>query len=146
MPAGRPSKLTPELTENLCRWLRAGNFVQTACDMEGISQSIFYEWMRRGERGWQVDREPVDYVEFLDTIKKAIAQVETVTLHELRQGPQNWQAKAWWLERRHPDKWGNRGKSTTVNYNVDVSNLSDEMLERIARGEDIDTSEIAGAG
>jgi transposase len=110
MPAGRPSKLTPELTKRLCDWLEAGNFIETACDMEGISRESFYEWLRRGERAWSNDIEPVNYVQFSDMVKKAMARMEILTINDLRAGPMNWQAKAWWLERRHPDRWGNRQK------------------------------------
>ncbi len=111
MPPGRPSKLTPEITKQISDLLLAGNFAETVCDFVGIHKDTFYEWMRRGERAWQVD---VDggYVEFSDAIKKAIAQVEITTMNDVRRGVDNWQSRAWWLERRHPDKWGNRGKQT----------------------------------
>jgi len=108
--AGRPSKLTPELQAEIVKLLSEGNFVETVCDYVGLSKNTFYDWVRRGERGWQSDIEPVNFVEFSDAIKKAMAEVEKSTLIELRAGPLNWQAKAWWLERRHPDKWGNRQK------------------------------------
>ena|SRR6185436_4113502 len=107
MPAGRPSKLTPEVQQQFKILLEAGNFVETVCDYVGITGATFYNWMERGERGRKSD---VDggYVEFFDMVKKSVAIVEISTLRDLRAGPLNWQAKAWWLERRHPKKWGNR--------------------------------------
>ncbi len=108
---GRPSKLTEELTTQICDLLRDGNFVETVCDFVGINKTTIYEWIARGERGWKADVEG-GYVEFTNVVKKAMSQVEFDTLKDLRQGVDNWQARAWWLERRHPDKWGNRGKST----------------------------------
>lgn len=123
--AGQPSKLTPELQKEIVTLLTGGNFVETVCDYVGIHRDTFYEWMRRGERGWQIDLEPVDYVQFSDAVKKAMSQVEITTVATLRSGPLNWQAKAWWLERRHPDKWGNRqkvehsGKIILVNWEDD---------------------------
>lgn len=105
----RPTKLTPELQRQICGLLEEGNFVETVCDYVGINKFTFYEWMKRGERAWQVDIDG-GYVEFSNAVKKAIADVEMSTLHDMRKGPLNWQAKAWWLERRHPDKWGNRQK------------------------------------
>lgn len=107
---GRPSKLTPALQNEIVKLLSEGNFVETVCDYVGLHKDTFYEWQRRGERAWQVDIEPVNYVAFSDAVKKAIAEVEKDTITDLRAGPLNWQAKAWWLERRHPDKWGNRQK------------------------------------
>lgn len=107
----RPTKLTTELQKQICTLLSGGNFVETVCDLVGISKDTFYEWVKRGDRGWKQD---VDggYVEFSDAVKKAIAMVEVSSINDLRKGGNGWQAKAWWLERRHPDKWGNRGKST----------------------------------
>lgn len=133
MPAGRPSKLTPELQKDICNYLLAGNFVETVCDFVGIDKTTFYDWCNRGERGWKVDIDG-GYVEFSNAVKKAISQVEMTTVHDLRKGPVNWQSKAWWLERRHPDKWGNRGKSQVEHTIKDVSQLSDDELRAIVEG------------
>lgn len=114
---GRPSKLTPELQKQICDLLTAGNFLETVCDFVGIDKTTAYEWIARGERGWQIDigdgkEGSVNYVEFSHAVKKAMSQVEITTVNDVRRGVDNWQSRAWWLERRHPDKWGNRGKST----------------------------------
>lgn len=128
----RPSKLTPELTDDIVQLLLAGNFVETTCDYVGISKETFYEWLRRGERAWQTDIDPVNYVEFSDAVKKAIAQVETLSVAKLRGGILNWQSLAWWLERRHPDRWGNRqtvkhtGKVVLVNWNDGETDTNDD--------------------
>lgn len=144
--AGQPSKLTPQITDQIRALLLAGNFVETVASFVGIHRDTFYEWIRRGERGWQVDIEPVNYVEFSDTIKKAMSQAEVLSLNDIRQRTDNWQAQAWFLERRHPDKWGNRQKQTNVNVNMDLSELSEEDLEKLSRGEDVDFAAIARKG
>jgi transposase len=108
MAAGRPTKLTSDLTKQIAKLLTDGNYVETVCDYVGLSRSTFYEWLERGENAEAGTDQ--DFVEFSDTIKKAIASVEMDTVKAVRRGPTNWQSKAWWLERRHPDKWGNRGK------------------------------------
>ncbi len=138
----RPTKLTPELQKQICDFLTAGNFVETVCDYVGVCKFTFYEWIKRGERGWQIDIDG-GYVEFSNAVKKAMSQVEMTTVHDLRKGPMNWQAKAWWLERRHPDKWGNRGKNTNVNVNVDMTALPDDVIDKLARGEEVDFATIA---
>jgi hypothetical protein len=130
---GRPSKLTPELQKEICDLLREGNFVETVCDYVGIDKTTFYDWSNRGDRGWKADIDG-GYVEFSNAVKKAISQVETETVTDLRKGPMNWQAKAWWLERRHPDKWGNRGKSQIEHTIKDVDKLSDDELRAIIEG------------
>lgn len=140
--AGRPTKLTPELQNEICGLLGKGNFVETVCDFVGLSKNTFYDWIKRGERAWKVDIDG-GFVEFSDAVKKAITFVEMQTMGELKAGGMNWQAKAWWLERRHPDKWGTRGKNTNVNVNVDMSALSDEMINKLAQGEEVDLATIA---
>lgn len=136
MPAGRPSKLTPEITRQICDLLKGGNFVETVCDYVGINKTTFYEWIDRGERAWKIDEE-AGYVEFSNAVKKAVSEVEITTVYTLRQGDQHWQRYAWWLERRHPDKWGNRQKHIVSGpedkpiETKDVTELPDD--QRIAR-------------
>jgi len=98
--------------------------------MEGIHKDTFYDWLHRGERGWETDIKG-GYVEFSDAVKKAVAIVETLTVADLRKGPQNWQSKAWWLERRHPDRWGNRQKMPVRDLK-NYSALADRVLARPA--------------
>lgn len=102
---GRPTKLTPEMQQQIVALLRNGNYVETVCDYVGISKETFYDWLRRGEVGGQ--RNTI-YVEFSDAAKKAISAAETIALSEIRTGVDNWQSRAWFLERRHRDRWGNK--------------------------------------
>jgi hypothetical protein len=140
----RPTKLTPELQRQICTLLEDGNFVETVCDYVGIDKTTFYDWMMRGGRGWKTDIDD-GFVEFSHAVKNAIALAEMQTLGEQKSGGMNWQAKAWWLERRHPDKWGNRGKNTNLNVQVDMSTLPDEIIDKLARGEEVDLATIASA-
>lgn len=106
---GRPSKLTPEVRDEIAALLRAGNYVTTVADYMGIHPDTIYEWMRRGERGWKIDHDG-GYVEFSVTVKKAMSEVEMATVDEVRKGFTNWQSRAWFLERRYPSKWGAQQK------------------------------------
>lgn len=68
--------------------------------------------------------------------------VERVTITK-ELGPQ-WQADAWILERRWPQRWARRDRVT--NLNVEMGDLSNEQLERIATGEDLMDVIRAGSG
>ena len=46
----RPTKLTPEVQENICNWLKLGYYQEDAAIMAGISASTYYEWMNKGEQ------------------------------------------------------------------------------------------------
>ncbi len=101
---GRPSKLTPELRERICEYIRAGNYLSTACEACGISRQTYLNWMERGEKA-----RGGEFLDFFDAVKKAEkeAEIRNVAIINKAAG-KNWQAAAWWLERRHPEKYGKK--------------------------------------
>ncbi|MFF4195180.1 hypothetical protein [Nonomuraea sp. NPDC001831] len=46
---GRPTKLTPELQDQLCRHVEAGHFLSTAADLCGVGRSTVHRWLAQGE-------------------------------------------------------------------------------------------------
>ena len=113
---GRPSKLTPEVTKRLTEAIRAGNYYEAACGYAGIGYSTFRAWMVRGEKA-----KSGKYREFMEAIKKAEheAEVRMVAMWQ-KHMPDNWQAIATFLERRHPDRWGRRKLDVDMKYSGDV--------------------------
>jgi hypothetical protein len=53
-----------------------------------------------------------EYREFRESIKRAEAQAEVVSVARIRQAANEgtWQAAAWYLERKHGDRWGRNDK------------------------------------
>lgn len=103
---GRPSKITPEITKEIADYIRAGNYPETAAELAGISKRTFYYWLKRGFKS-----KTGIHKEFLHTIKEAEAYAEGAAVERIRvAGDKNWQALAWWLERKYPDKWGRMQK------------------------------------
>jgi hypothetical protein len=109
--------------------LIGNGFKWSAVESAGIDYSTFCKWRQRGERA---GRGP--YVEFVDDLKKAEAGAiirnvtiiqkaalggevlkrttvtkpdGTVVVTEKMSAPQ-WQAAAFWLERRYPEEWSKR--------------------------------------
>ena len=100
---GRPTKLTPELQEELLKALRGGAYVEDACGYVGIHKDTFYEWMRRGADGDDL------YSEFSDAVEKARASAVVRNIALLQKAAEDsWQAAAWWLERTRPNQYGRR--------------------------------------
>jgi hypothetical protein len=100
---GRPTKLTPELQEELLKALRGGAYVEDACGYVGIHKDTFYEWMRRGADGDDL------YSEFSDAVEKARATAVVRNIALLQKAAEDsWQAAAWWLERTRPNQYGRR--------------------------------------
>jgi transposase len=114
--AGRPSKLTPEVQEKILNAIRTGAFIETAAAAAGIHRDTFYEWMKRGEKA------PSGmYREFKEQLDIAIAESETMCLALITAASASgvWQAAAWRLERRFPERWAQQklADKTTVAVN-----------------------------
>jgi transposase len=104
---GRPTKLTPELTAEIVRLLRLGNYVETAAQACGVSKDTLYLWLRKGARA-----NSGPHKDFSDAVKDAMFKAE-ITLTGLiaraaqgtKEKPGAWQAAAWLLERTRPERY-----------------------------------------
>lgn len=115
MPA--KSKLTPELETRICELIKDGLCIRSVCNVLRISKSSFYNW--RSTK-----------VAFLDSTKKAESESELEIIKLIREAAKkNWQAGAWYLERKFPDRWG-RKEHLTIG-NLDLSDLSTEELAEL---------------
>jgi transcriptional regulator with XRE-family HTH domain len=100
---GQPTKLTPEVQNDIVEALEHGMHQESAATRAGITKQTYYNWLERGRN------EPGSiYADFLDAVEKARARPEAEALEAIhvawRDG--TWQAAAWFLERSHPHKYG----------------------------------------
>lgn len=104
----RPSKLTDRTKTLLIQALQAGNDQKIAAQMAGIGETTFYRWMEMGAE----EKAKKEYREFRESVERAIAEAEVAAVARIQQAAQNgrWQAAAWWLERKHSDRWGRSDK------------------------------------
>ena len=111
----RPSKLTLEVQNKLVDLIKAGSYSATAAQVCGISPSTYYNWMRDGrdalakqEEGHKLTAGNKRYLEFMHAIKEAEAIAESIAIAQIRRAAQDgsWQAAAWYLERKHAERWG----------------------------------------
>jgi len=153
---GRPSKLTPKIQEEILRVIKSGNYIETACAYVGINKSTFYEWLKRGAREKdrvaknpraKVRKSEQPYVDFSNAVEKALAQAEIRDVAIIgKAAEENWQAAAWRLERKFPERWGRKEKyslehtgkdggpiETSHTEQIDLSNLTDKELEQLER-------------
>ena len=129
---GRKTKLTPEVQETICNWLKLGYYQEDAAVMAGISPSTFYDWLKKGaiEDAKQEEIKALEsgdpslpaikedsdielvyiYSEFSEAVARARAEAEGAHIKNIRRAADNgtWQASAWFLERSFPKKWGKR--------------------------------------
>jgi hypothetical protein len=99
----RNTKCTEPVTEAVRLALIHGMTFESACECGGISKQTGYDWLKRGESG----EEP--FLTFSDAVKKAQALGEYALVRTIQDATvKHWQAAAWLLERRFPEKWGRR--------------------------------------
>lgn len=127
---GRPTKLTPEMQRRVADLVRAGNYVETAAACSGISKDTLYRWLKRGARA----RSGI-YRDFAEAVEKAQAESEArdVTLIATAARDQ-WQAAAWRLERKFPERWGRRERQTLEHVGpgggpVQIEAVGDAIVE-----------------
>ena len=103
--AGRKTKLDEKRLKKVVEGITAGLPYDTACALAGITYQTFLNWMRAGEAA-----ESGKFFEFFEEVKKAEAIAESVHIANIKKAGNAgvWQADAWMLERRHPEKWGRR--------------------------------------
>jgi hypothetical protein len=116
-------KYTPELVKQLIKYIEVGNYVKTACEAVGISEETFYSWIK-------------DKPEFSESIKKAEAKalIRNLTIIQVA-AKKNWQAAAWFLERKDYKNWGRKDQIGGLPDNpikVDLSGLTIDELRKLA--------------
>jgi transposase len=129
---GRPTKLTPALQDKIVQAIRAGNYMETAAAYAGIHKDTLYAWLKRGAR----ERSPHSpYRQFSDAVEKALAEAEVRDVALIAKAAEReWQAAAWRLERKFPDRWGRRERvQATVTATVSWADLAREAAIESAR-------------
>jgi hypothetical protein len=107
--------LTPERAKGIADMIRAGAYAVVAARANGIGESTYHQWYKRGreavwsDTGALADEADRPYVEFAEAVKEAEAVAEVLSVGSIRQaGATSWQAHAWYLERKYPDRWGRK--------------------------------------
>jgi len=107
-PRDSTPALNDDLIKSLSSALKNGVYVETAAALCRISKDTFYRWLRQAE-----SEESTPLLRKLsDAVKRAMAEAEVRDLEVIDKAAQDgiWQAAAWRLERKHPDRWGRQAK------------------------------------
>ena len=100
-----PSKLTPELQNQICGYINGGVPMTTACGACGVSLHTVNGWLKKGRNG----EKPYD--RFVQAIETAKHRWEAAAaLRVTKASDRDWKAAAWMLERRRHETWGAREK------------------------------------
>lgn len=150
---GRPTILTDELIKKVSTLILAGAYIETACAACGFAKQLYFEWLKLGnkrsdlelaltnaETDEQVDEieraisqiDPI-YQQFTDSIKKAVVEGEIRDLMRVDQAAvKSWQAAAWKLERKHPERWSRKERvehSGEVKTDISIDKTRSAILD-----------------
>jgi len=106
---GNPRKFQPDRALQILTFIGAGAFIETAAAAAGISKVTLYAWLRAGESKKHPGstKELRAWKQLLD---EAEATAEARALQGITKagGSGIWQAHAWFLERKYPQRWRQR--------------------------------------
>lgn len=124
--------LTPELAKQLVSVRSTSKLFDTQVAQRcGISAGTLRWWLTKGLR--EEAEEP--YVSFAKdysdaAINQEDAEVDNLLLGRDAKNGGDWKASAWWLERRHPKRWGNRVPEAGPSEDVQIQDILLEAAER----------------
>ena len=101
---GGKSKLTQELIVKISTEIENGSYQKVAARKCGVGESTFYAWMEKAEAGVVGQ-----FQELMEAVKNASAVAESRAIHTIL-ADDSWQSKAWYLERRFPERWGRKDR------------------------------------
>jgi transposase len=139
---GTRLKLDKPMMDMLVKTLKAGNYVEVACEATGICKATFYGWTKKGkearakmEKGKVLNDNEVLFLNFLNAIKKARAEAQVFHVSRIMKAANdgNWQASAWWLERTDFKRWGRKDR---IQHETDKplevnANIKSQLINKI---------------
>jgi hypothetical protein len=109
---GRPTTLTPELSEQIVALVRDVGALATAARCAGVPVRVAREWLARG-LGNDPDRPCTPlYADFAHAVEKARGEFVARRIRRIEHAAESgtWTADAWAVERVDPDSWGRRDR------------------------------------
>lgn len=101
-------KLSIELVENVLKLISEGQTIKAACANSNIGQTVYYNWIKRGRADADAGVKSVQRLLF-DGVPEAEAKHEQSHLNVIIAASKTtWQAAAWYLERRYPERYAKR--------------------------------------
>jgi hypothetical protein len=109
---GRPTTLTPALSEQIIALVRDVGALATAARCAGVPVSVAREWLARGFGNDPNRPRTALYASSADGVEKARGEFVARRIRRIEQAAEGgtWTADAWAVERVDPDTWGRRDR------------------------------------
>jgi stalled ribosome rescue protein Dom34 len=113
-------KLNDELIKKAHFLISEGHYAIVVCSYLGISEKTYYEWTKQGKNDNEKNKESI-FSKFFQSIKEAEAKAEIRHIQTIARAASEgtWQASAWFLERKHKDRWSQK-QDITLSGNPDA--------------------------
>ena len=116
------TKYTKELGDKIAGLVAQGNYQCVAAAAMGIHEATYYRWLNR-------------FGEFREAIEKAEAVSEAKRVQViLKASEKSWQAAAWYLERKHHQRWIRKQQMQVAGHDggpVQVQLTGEEYLKSL---------------
>jgi hypothetical protein len=100
---GRPSSLDDATKARIVAAVEAGCGRRTAAQAAGVDRSTLLRWLAAGREGVE------PFAAFESEVRAAEARCELANVATIQAASaKTWQAAAWLLERKHPERWARR--------------------------------------
>lgn len=98
-------KLNDDMIQRASQLIKEGNYAVVVCQYLGINESTYYGYVKQAEIDIEAGNDTI-FTKFFKSIKEADAYAEMEAVKNIKASSQSsWQASAWYLERKHKDKW-----------------------------------------
>ena len=105
---GRRTKLTIDLVDRICDFIRAGNYQKVAAANCGIKERTWYHWL---ERAREAKRPTIQQRHLLQSVAMADAQWEALHVQRIM-ASRDPKVSLEMLARRHPERWASTRHTT----------------------------------
>jgi hypothetical protein len=130
----------PKLLDRICDLLRQGCSVRTTCECVGLSQSCFFEYMRRSNP--DADDHDPRFLEFSERVTRARGEGKAELITRIR-GAQDWRADLALLERISPREYGRPAPPQSSSVVRTDSGTLEELLRQALASSKPDPEKIA---
>ena len=96
------TKLNPELTKQICEYIKQGLYLKDACALCDISHQTYYNWLDRADMGEKL------YIEFVEATKRAEAEDKAARIADAQVKAvkrNSWEENWRYLEARYPQQY-----------------------------------------
>jgi hypothetical protein len=132
----------PKLLERICNLLRQGCSIRTTCECVGLSQSCFFEYMRRSDPD-ATDHEP-RFLEFAERVTRARGEGKATLVGLVKKAAvHDWRAAVALLERLSPAEYGRPTPPQSSSTVRTDSGTLEELLRQALASSKPDPDKIA---